>query len=57
MDAGKNELLTKRTSPRSNHGFVVNHSHMNALVEPSFTDVTRLWMSLLTGSRSALSLV
>ena len=39
---GKTATLTKRTSPRSNHGFVVNHSHMKALVEPSFTEATRL---------------
>ena len=38
---GKTTALTKRTSPRSSHGFVVNHSHMKALVDPSLTEATR----------------
>ena len=40
---------TKRTSPESSHGFVVNHSHMKALVEPSLTESMRPLMSLFTG--------
>lgn len=39
---------TNRTSPLSAHGFVVNHSHIKALVEPSFTEATRPWISFLT---------
>lgn len=45
---GTERALTNRTSPASAHSFVVNHSHMNTLVEPSFTEVTRPWMSLFT---------
>lgn len=40
--------LTKRHSPASANGFVVNHSHMNALVVPSFTLSMSPRMSLLT---------
>ena len=43
------ELRTKRTSPESSHGLVVNHSHMKALVEPSLTDSMRPLISLFTG--------
>lgn len=39
---------TKRTSPESSHGFVVNHSHMKALVEPSLTESISPLMSLFT---------
>lgn len=45
---GRATPRTKRTSPESANGFVVNHSHMNALVELSFTDAMRPWMSLFT---------
>lgn len=40
--------LTKRTSPASTNGLVVNHSHIKALVEPSFTELIRPRMSLFT---------
>jgi hypothetical protein len=39
---------TKRHSPASANGLVVNHSHMNALVEPSFTESINPRMSSLT---------
>ena len=39
---------TNRHSPASTKGLVVNHSHMNALVVPSFTESIRPRMSLLT---------
>lgn len=40
--------LTNRTSPASTKGFVVNHSHMKALVDPSFTELMRPRRSLFT---------
>lgn len=40
--------LTNLTSPESSQGLVVNHSHMNAEVEPSLTDLIRPLMSPLT---------
>lgn len=43
--------LTKRTSPASTNGLVVNHSHMNALVELSFTESMSPRMSLFTDIR------
>ena len=43
--------LTKRTSPASTNGLVVNHSHMNALVELSFTESMSPRMSLFTDTR------
>jgi hypothetical protein len=52
LSVGQNVSLlrvhTKRTSPESSHGFVVNHSHMKALVEPSLTELIRPLMSLFT---------
>lgn len=42
------EQPTKRTSPASAKGLVVNHSHMNALVDPSLTESISPRMSLLT---------
>ena len=39
---------TKRHSPASTKGLVVNHSHMKALVEPSFTEATSPCISLFT---------
>lgn len=42
------EARTKRHSPLSLNGLVVNHSHMNALVLPSFTESIRPRMSLFT---------
>ena len=41
-------MPTKRASPASMNGFEVNHSHMNALVDPSFTEFMRPRMSLFT---------
>lgn len=41
---------TKRHSPASANGLVVNHSHMNALVDPSFTELIKPRMSWLTGT-------
>lgn len=41
-------IRTKRHSPASANGLVVNHSHMNALVDPSFTESIKPRMSLLT---------
>ena len=41
-------ILTKRASPASTNGLVVNHSHINALVEPSLTELISPRMSLLT---------
>lgn len=42
------EARTKRHSPLSLNGLVVNHSHMNALVLPSFTEAISPRMSLFT---------
>lgn len=42
------QVHTKRASPASTNGLVVNHSHMNALVVPSFTESIRPRISLLT---------
>jgi hypothetical protein len=42
--------LTNRTSPASTKGFVVNHSHMKALVDPSLTELMRPRRSLFTSS-------
>lgn len=42
------EARTKRHSPLSLNGLVVNHSHMNALVLPSFTESISPRMSLFT---------
>lgn len=39
---------TKRMAPVSRKGFVVNHSHMKALVLPSLTEAMSPWMSLFT---------
>lgn len=44
----RNEARTKRHSPLSLNGLVVNHSHMNALVLPSFTESISPRMSLFT---------
>ena len=44
---------TKRHSPASANGLVVNHSHMNALVDPSFTESIKPRMSLLTAGNRA----
>lgn len=40
--------LTNRASPASTNGFVVNHSHMKALVDPSLTELINPRMSLFT---------
>ena len=48
-DASFAGVHTKRTSPESSHGLVVNHSHMKALVEPSLTESMRPLISLFTG--------
>ena len=48
MKIGEKERRTNRTSPESLNGFVVNHSHMNALVDPSLTESMRPRMSLFT---------
>ena len=47
---GKNgrTTLTNRASPASTNGFVVNHSHMKALVDPSLTELINPRMSLFT---------
>ena len=42
--------LTKRTSPVSTKGLVVNHSHMKALVEWSLTESIRPRRSLFTST-------
>ena len=43
-----NDHRTKRASPASTNGLVVNHSHINALVEASLTESIKPRMSLFT---------
>ena len=47
-NSGKKKGLTNRHSCTSANGFVVNHSHMKALVDPSFTEFNKPRMSLFT---------
>lgn len=51
---GMKGIRTKRASPESTKGFVVNHSHMKALVDSSLTELSSPWMSLLTFALSSI---